>query len=71
MPSFGRILSTKLIVPETQWMCSPACTELENITMDWAAKLFGLSEDFYNTTNVGGGVIQVGRVTWLFRVPGG
>lgn len=29
--------------------------------MDWAAKLFGLSEDFYNTTRVGGGVIQVSR----------
>lgn len=42
-----------------QWSCSPACTELENIVMDWTAKLFGLSEDFYNTTNVGGGVIQV------------
>lgn len=27
--------------------------------MDWAAKLFGLSEDFLNTTQVGGGVIQV------------
>lgn len=27
--------------------------------MDWAAKLYGLSEDFYNSTNVGGGVIQV------------
>lgn len=45
----------------TQWMCSPACTELENITMDWAAKLYGLSEDFYNSTNVGGGVIQVSQ----------
>lgn len=44
-----------------QWMCSPACTELENVTMDWAAKLYGLSEEFYNSTNVGGGVIQVGE----------
>lgn len=42
-------------------MCSPACTELENITMDWAANLYGLSEEFYNSTNVGGGVIQVGH----------
>jgi aromatic-L-amino-acid decarboxylase len=49
-----------------QWMCSPACTELENITMDWAAKLYGLSEDFYNSTNVGGGVIQVSRTSFAF-----
>ena len=45
--------------PGAQWMCSPACTELENVTMDWAANLYGLSKDFYNSTNVGGGVIQV------------
>jgi aromatic-L-amino-acid/L-tryptophan decarboxylase len=44
-------------------MCSPACTELENVTMDWMAKLYGLSEDFYNSTHVGGGVIQVSRST--------
>lgn len=31
--------------------------------MDWAAKLFGLSEDFHNTTHVGGGVIQVSETT--------
>ena len=29
--------------------------------MDWAAKLFGLSEEFHNTTQTGGGVIQVSR----------
>ena len=29
------------------------------IVMDWAAKLFALSPDFYNTSGVGGGVIQV------------
>ena len=45
-----------------QWICSPACTELENVTMDWAANLYGLSKDFYNSTNVGGGVIQVSVV---------
>jgi len=33
--------------------------------MDWAAKLFGLSEEFYNTTQVGGGVIQVSRTPRL------
>lgn len=52
-----------------QWMCSPACTELENITMDWMAKLYGLSPDFLNSTNVGGGVIQVSQTTRPSRVP--
>jgi aromatic-L-amino-acid decarboxylase len=46
-----------------QWMCSPACTELETIVMDWAAQLYGLSKDFHNSTHVGGGVIQVGQTT--------
>jgi len=42
-----------------QWSCSPACTELEAIVMDWAANLLGLSDDFKNASGVGGGVIQV------------
>jgi len=54
---------------EMQWMCSPACTELENITMDWMAKLYGLSPDFLNSTDVGGGVIQVSQITRPFHVP--
>lgn len=27
--------------------------------MDWSAQLFGLSEAFFNTSGVGGGVLQV------------
>lgn len=42
-----------------QWICSPAATELEAITMDWAAKLLGLDESFLATSEVGGGIIQV------------
>lgn len=51
-------------------MCSPACTELENITMDWAAQLYGLSKDFHNSTNVGGGVIQVRQVARIMAFRG-
>jgi glutamate/tyrosine decarboxylase-like PLP-dependent enzyme len=54
---------------ETQWICSPACTELEAVVMDWAAKLFGLSKEFHNTTQAGGGVIQVSRTACLSYVP--
>ena len=43
----------------TQWLASPACTELEQVVMDWSAKLFGLGDHFQNHSGVGGGVIQV------------
>ena len=43
----------------SQWFASPACTELEAIVMDWAAKMFGLHSIFWNANGVGGGVIQV------------
>jgi aromatic-L-amino-acid decarboxylase len=46
-----------------QWSASPACTELEAVMMDWSAKLFGLSPAFLNTSGVGGGVLQVRRLT--------
>ena len=42
-----------------QWICSPACTELEVIVMDWAAQLFGLDKAFLNSSTSGGGCLQV------------
>ena len=39
--------------------------------MDWMAQLYGLSEDFYNSTGVGGGVIQVSRTARPLHVHGG
>ena len=42
-----------------QWLASPACTELEQVVMDWGAKLFGLGDQFLCKSKVGGGVIQV------------
>ncbi|GLB37364.1 putative pyridoxal-dependent decarboxylase conserved domain containing protein [Lyophyllum shimeji] len=44
--------------PGFNWTSSPACTELEAITMDWACQLLGLSPDFMNSSGVGGGAIQ-------------
>ena len=41
-----------------QWLASPACTELEQVVMDWGAKLFGLGDQFLCKSKVGGGVIQ-------------
>lgn len=54
-PRFQSLLVTKAFF---KWSASPACTELEVIVTDWAAKLLGLSPDFYNSSEVGGGVIQ-------------
>ena len=43
----------------SQWFASPACTELEAIVMDWAAKMLRLHSTSWNANGVGGGVIQV------------
>ncbi|CAO1398756.1 unnamed protein product [Diamesa serratosioi] len=41
------------------WASSPACTELETITMNWLGKMIGLPDDFLHTKDGdGGGVIQ-------------
>ncbi|XP_012262186.2 aromatic-L-amino-acid decarboxylase-like [Athalia rosae] len=41
------------------WMSSPACTELEVITMNWLGKLLNLPKEFLNCSEgPGGGVIQ-------------
>ncbi|WVQ84115.1 hypothetical protein IAT38_006260 [Cryptococcus sp. DSM 104549] len=43
--------------PGFNWICSPACTELEQVVVEWVAKMFGLSPAFYGSSGVGGGVI--------------
>ncbi|KAF8348273.1 pyridoxal-dependent decarboxylase conserved domain-containing protein [Amanita rubescens] len=52
------LYSSSTCNPGFNWSASPACTELEVIVMDWAARLFGLSPTFLNSSGVGGGVIQ-------------
>lgn len=55
----GNILSDGLGVIGLTWMASPACTELEVVTMNWFGKLLGLPEVFLNCSDgPGGGVIQ-------------
>ncbi|KDQ51421.1 hypothetical protein JAAARDRAFT_163582 [Jaapia argillacea MUCL 33604] len=54
----GDLYASSVCHPGFNWSCSPASTELEAITMDWGAKLLGLSPAFYNTSGVGGGVIM-------------
>ncbi|GAA5964648.1 hypothetical protein JCM8115_004696 [Rhodotorula mucilaginosa] len=44
--------------PGFNWLCSPACTELESKVTDWVAKLLGLDSTWCNEGKVGGGVIM-------------
>ncbi|KAI0822430.1 aromatic-L-amino-acid decarboxylase [Trametes gibbosa] len=54
----GDLYASSVSNPGFNWLSSPACTELEQIVMDWSAKLLGLGDHFLNSTGIGGGVIQ-------------
>lgn len=54
----GEMLSAGLGVQGMLWATSPACTELESLTLDWLAKATGLPGSFLSTSERGGGVIQ-------------
>src|SRR5512135_2302420 len=53
----GDLLSAGLGVQGMLWASSPACTELETLTLDWLAGLLGLPAAF-RSAGRGGGVIQ-------------
>lgn len=56
----GEMYSAAFTAPAFNWLCSPACTELETIVMDWMCKALALPACFLSTSeNRGGGVIQV------------
>jgi aromatic-L-amino-acid decarboxylase len=55
----GEMYSATFTAPAFNWLCSPACTEMETIVMDWVAKALALPECFLSTSEtLGGGVIQ-------------
>ncbi|KAK0212488.1 pyridoxal phosphate-dependent transferase [Desarmillaria ectypa] len=54
----GDLYSSSVSNPGFNWASSPACSELEVIVIDWAAKLLGLAPSFMNESGIGGGVIQ-------------
>ncbi|XP_023936676.2 aromatic-L-amino-acid decarboxylase-like [Bicyclus anynana] len=55
----GSLLCDGLAVMGFTWRASPACTELEVVTMNWLGKLLGLPQEFLNCSpGPGGGVIQ-------------
>ncbi|KAL9051232.1 MAG: hypothetical protein Q9162_006159 [Coniocarpon cinnabarinum] len=55
----GELYSAAFNAPAFNWLCSPACTELETIMMDWVARMLGLPSCFLSDgPTAGGGVIQ-------------
>ncbi|KAF8316499.1 pyridoxal phosphate-dependent transferase [Cantharellus anzutake] len=43
------LYSTSVSNPGFNWICSPACTELEQVVVDWVANLLSLSPAFLNS----------------------
>jgi len=54
----GELLSAGLGVQGMLWSTSPACTELEQLVLDWLVDMMGLPARFRNDGASGGGVIQ-------------
>ncbi|KAE8356053.1 pyridoxal phosphate-dependent transferase [Aspergillus coremiiformis] len=56
----GEMYSAAFNAPAFNWLCSPACTELETIVLDWVAHALNLPGCFHSSSkNRGGGVLQV------------
>jgi aromatic-L-amino-acid/L-tryptophan decarboxylase len=51
----GEMYSATFTAPAFNWLCSPACTELETVVMDWLAQAFDLPKVFLSTGQSGGG----------------
>jgi len=55
----GELLASAVSNPGFSWICSPACTELEQVVLDWCAKMFGLGDEWLLSGKKGGGIIIV------------
>ncbi|EIW65462.1 hypothetical protein TREMEDRAFT_70540 [Tremella mesenterica DSM 1558] len=55
----GDLYAASVSNPGFNWVCSPACTELEQVVMDWMAKILGLHPSFHIGSGKGGGIISV------------
>ncbi|ORY27788.1 putative aromatic-L-amino-acid decarboxylase [Naematelia encephala] len=54
----GDLLATSVSNPGFNWVCSPACTELEQCVVDWTARMLGLDDVFLTSSKRGGGIIM-------------
>ena len=59
----GEMYSAAFTAPAFNWLCSPACTELETIVMDWLAKALALPDCFLSTSPGGGGGVIHGSAS--------
>lgn len=59
----GEMYSAAFTAPAFNWLCSPACTELETIVMDWVAKALALPDCFHSTGPGGGGGVIHGSAS--------
>ncbi|ERF69359.1 hypothetical protein EPUS_08832 [Endocarpon pusillum Z07020] len=59
----GEMYSAAFTAPAFNWLCSPACTELETIVMDWVAKALALPDCFLSTSSGGGGGVIHGSAS--------
>ncbi|KAL1405947.1 hypothetical protein Q8F55_007629 [Vanrija albida] len=50
--------SSSVTNPGFNWTCSPACTELEQVTLDWMVAILGLDPIFLTSSGQGGGIIS-------------
>ncbi|VUC37963.1 unnamed protein product [Clonostachys rosea] len=55
----GEMYSAAFSAPAFNWLCSPVCTELETVVLDWVAKGLSLPSSYLSDCpSGGGGVIQ-------------
>ncbi|GMK59733.1 hypothetical protein CspeluHIS016_0803390 [Cutaneotrichosporon spelunceum] len=53
----GDMYSSAVSNPGFNWACSPACTELEQVVMEWMVTVLGLDDVFRTSSGKGGGII--------------
>ncbi|BEJ10639.1 hypothetical protein CspHIS471_0100610 [Cutaneotrichosporon sp. HIS471] len=53
----GDMYSSSVSNPGFNWSCSPACTELEQLVMEWMVTILGLDDVFRTSSGKGGGII--------------
>lgn len=66
----GELLASAVSNPGFSWICSPACTELEQVVLDWCAKMFGLGDGFLSSSGTGGGIIGVSLLCYVILLTG-
>lgn len=59
----GELYSAAFTAPAFNWLCSPACTELETVVLDWLCKALALPDCYLSTSPGGGGGVLQGSAS--------